>query len=227
MRQITFDPWYGEFGWEVMTWIPACRRVADDYDRVEASSFAEMSPLYDDFIDTFTPHGGQRSLTYPKRYRVAGRHRRYGRPEQARLRCDLLIHARGIRRKAAINYRRWPELVRFLSPLNVTIGYIGSPPDGHYDGGADLRDMEMNELIDVIAAAPLVVGVSSGLMHLAAACGTDLLVWGDRRTYFGETLEMRYKETWNPHDVAVAWLDADDWQPEPSRIVTAIEKVIA
>ena len=43
--------------------------------------------------------------------------------------------------------------------------------------------------MDIIAGAKVVVGVSSGIMHLAMACGTPVVVWGDSRTYFGEILE--------------------------------------
>ena len=80
--------------------------------------------------------------------------------------------------------------------------------------------------MDRMARAKLVVGVSSGIMHLAAACGTNIVVWGDRRTYFNETLEQRYKITWNPFNVKVGWLTADDWQPEPKEIIKKIREML-
>jgi ADP-heptose:LPS heptosyltransferase len=86
----------------------------------------------------------------------------------------------------------------------------------------DLRGIGMESLCDIISAARLVIGVSSGVMHLAAACGADLVVWGDDRTYYNETLEKRYKETWNPHHVNVQWITG--WQPGPHIIINAIEK---
>jgi hypothetical protein len=60
---------------------------------------------------------------------------------------------------------------------------------------------------------------------MAAACGANLVVWGDDRTYFGETLEKRYKMTWNPFEVRVGWITASDWQPDPVVIIKKIELI--
>jgi hypothetical protein len=224
MSQIELPAWTGELGWEVMTWVPWCRRQSRGHDRVIASSFAEMSPLYADFVTEFRPHcQAGRSLDYPKMYRVDGEFYKYGKPYPVNY--DLLIHARGISRKIAINYRRWDEVIERLVPLRI--GCIGGADDHLIDGCFDLRQIGLAELMDFIAGASLVAGVSSGVMHLAAACGADLVVWGDNRTYFGETLQRRYTHTWNPFSVAVEWLEADDWQPEPESIVQAIVRRIA
>lgn len=228
MKRIEFPAWYGELGWEVMTWIPVLRRQARDYDAVIATSFAGMGPLYADFVSEFREHNQtNRSLCYPKAYRIIGDHIRYGDPSKALAVFDVLIHARGITRKNAINYRRWAELGELFHRCPWSIGWIGSPADQALPAcGFDLRGRPLDSLIDIIAGSRCVIGVSSGLMHLAAACGTDLVVWGDRRTYFGETLETRYKQTWNPHNVAVGWIDADDWQPEPGQIISQIERML-
>ena len=223
-----FPSWQGEFGWEVMSWAPLCRRQAKDHDRVIVTSFAGMGPLYEDFAE-FRSHGETgRSLTYPKAYRPKGIYHRYGRSARAPYRFDVLLHARGIGRKGSINYRRWSEVLAIAKTeqLPVTFACIGSAADQRIDGLVDLRELGLQLLMDLIAGAKLVVGVSSGLMHLSAACGTDLVVWGDRRTYFSETLEQRYKITWNPLNVKVGWIDADNWHPEPSRIVEAIKEIL-
>ena len=225
---ITFPPWYGELGWEIMTWVPMLRRQARGHDQVVATSFAGMGPLYADFATEFCTHGQpNRSLDYPKRYRIEGDHIRYGDAARALAPFDLLIHARGIGRKSSINYRRWRELVDLLHRRPWSIGWIGSSNDQVVPGcGFDLRGRPLQSLMDLIAASRGVVGVSSGVMHLAAACGRDLVVWGDTKTRYWETLEQRYKLTWNPHNVAVGWIDADDWQPEPSRIMEEIESML-
>ena len=226
--QIIFPPWYGELGWEVMTWAPFCRRAAQGHERVIVTTFDGMAPLYADFATEFRSNGERaRSLTYPKHYRVKGLHYRYGRREKAGTYFDLLIHARGVARKSSINYHFWPQLADLIERKGWSVAWIGGPKDTWQPGcGFDLRGLELQKLMDIIAASRLVIGVSSGIMHLAAACGTDLLVWGDRRTYFGETLETRYKATWNPHQVRVGWIDADNWQPEPQRIIEEIETII-
>ncbi len=225
---IAFEPWYGELGWEVMTWAPMCRLIARDYARSVVTSFADSEALYADFATGFVDHGHKRrGLNYPKHYRVKGLYHRYGCRAQAQYSCDVLIHARGIRRKANINYQHWPELIDLMIGHPWSFGWIGSRFDNTSPyWGLDFRGYPMKSLMDIIAASKLIIGVSSGIMHLAAACGTNLVVWGDRRTYFGETLEKRYKKTWNPFSVRVGWIDADDWQPQPQRILKEIERIL-
>jgi len=226
-RAVEFAPWHGELGWEIMSWAPFCRKAALDYDQVIVSSFGGMGPLYADFATEFRPHDKTgRSLDYPKMYRPDGTYHKYGRPEKAVFAQDVLIHARGVSRKNSINYRQWPELTGRISGLALTSAFVGTKNDRHVPGYYDFRDIELQKLMDRIARAKLVIGVSSGIMHLAAACGTDLVVWGDSRTYFNETLEQRYKITWNPFEVRVGWITADDWQPEPKEIIKKVEQML-
>lgn len=226
-KKIKFQPWHGELGWEVMTWVPFCRKLSLNYDRVLASSFCRMAPLYDDFVTEFQPHNGiDRSLDYPKMYRPDGIYHQYGKPEKATICQDILIHARGIRRKSSINYQRWPELAEMITKLALTTAFIGTKDDQHVPGYIDFRGIDLQKLMNRIARAKLVIGASSGIMHLAAACGTDLMVWGDDRTYFGETLETRYKMTWNPFNVRVGWITANDWQPKPKEVVKKIVQML-
>jgi len=226
-KEITFIPWYGELGWEIMSWAPTCRKLALDYEQIIVSSFEGMGPLYADFATEFRPHDRtNRGLDYPKAYRPDGIYYRYGRAENATIAQDVLIHARGISRKNSINYRQWPELAGRISGLALTSAFIGTKTDLRVPGHIDFRGIELQKLMDRIARAKLVIGVSSGIMHLAAACGTDLVIWGDSRTYFSETLERRYKETWNPFNVKVGWLTAEDWQPEPKEIIKKIEQML-
>ena len=134
-RAIEFAPWHGELGWEVMSWAPFCRKTALDYDRVIVGSFEGMGPLYDDFATEFRPHDKTgRGLDYPKMYRPDGIYHKYGRPENATIVQDVLVHARGISRKNSINYRQWPELVRQFTVLPETLGFIGSRLDQYVPG---------------------------------------------------------------------------------------------
>jgi hypothetical protein len=217
--EIEFPLWTGEFGWEIASWIPWIRKQSRGFERVICHTPADTWPLYADFATTTIPQTAGRALDYPKRYRVDGEYHCYGRPRSD---YDILIHARGIRRKSAINYRSWSAVAAGLAPLRAAV--IGTEADQTIAGLQDCRGLPIYELVDLISGSALVIGVSAGLMHLAAFCGTDLIVWGDRRTYFGETLETRYKKTWNPFDVKIGWIDADDWQPSPSRILNEIER---
>jgi hypothetical protein len=231
MSKIVLPAWYGEFGWEVMSWAPFCRKLAKGHDQVIVTSFEGMGPLYADFATEFKTHGQpHRSLEYPKgfeQYRPAGIYYRYGRPEKSLVRFDVLLHGRGIGRKNSINYRRWDELTEVLKKLPLSFSCIGSTEDLKIkDCAFDMRRIELQKLLDLIARSSLVVGASSGVMHLAAACGTNIVCWGDTKTRYRETLEQRYKVTWNPFNVKVGWIDADDWQPEPMRILKAIKEIL-
>ena len=226
MSRIEFPPWYGEFGWEIMSWAPFCRKKAAGHDQVVITSFEGMGPLYEDFATEFVSHGQSgRGLKYQKLYRPDGIYHKYGRAEDCEFWFDCLIHARGISRKNSINYRRFDELLALTKKLPVTCAVIGSAEDLRIGNLVDLRGLELQKLMNLISRAKMVVGVSSGLMHLAAACGTDLVVWGDKRTYFGETLEQRYKMTWNPFNVKVGWVDDDHFQPDPERIAEKVKEI--
>ena len=156
-----------------------------------------MKALYKDFTD-IEEHDGERSLKFIKRYRCNGKYFKYGTPKKEK---DILIHARGIKRKNSINYREWDKVVKELN----SVGVIGTLNDQKLDCD-DYRGIELQDLMDLIAGAKVVVGCSSGVMHLAQACGTPVVVWADNRTHFGETLEKRYKETWNPFKTEVSFI---------------------
>jgi len=227
-NRIDFPPWYGEFGWEIMSWAPQLRLQAQGCEKVTVTSFEGMGPLYEDFATEFKSHGQRgRGLDYPKNYRPAGLYHKYGHPEECGVIFDVLFHARGISRKSSINYKRWDEMLALTKKLPATKACIGSKSDIKIGMMPDMRGLGLQQLMNLISRAKLVVGVSSGLMHLAAACGTDLVVWGDRRTYFGETLEKRYKMTWNPFNVKVGWCYDDNFQPEPEQIAEAIKEILS
>jgi hypothetical protein len=213
-----------------MSWAPFCR-ARSRTGRVGITSFAASLALYADFAWEFHDHGASgRSLVYRKdfgMYRSGGpgfEHFRYGDPDRAEP-FDVLIHARGIGRKSAINYRHWDSISLMLLGGGIKAASIGTLQDLIVPGTRDLRGLPLERLMDLCLAADVTVGCSSGVMHLAAACGCGLVVWGDTKTRYRETLETRYKETWNPQHVDVAWLDADDWQPDPGRVIRAIEQI--
>jgi len=219
---VEFGLWSGEFGWEIMTWIPWIRKIALAYKSVVVNAPRSTAPLYRDFATRLNLHEDPgRGLKYPKRYRVDGLHKCYGTADRE---YDVLIHARGIRRKASINYKSWDYVAADLDGLSIAC--VGTDQDLLIDGCRDLRGIGIEQLCDYIAGCRIVVGVSSGVMHLAAACGANIVVWGDKRTYFGETLEKRYKQTWNPFDVQVGWIYDDKFQPEPTKITNEIERLI-
>lgn len=229
--RIEFAPFCGEFGWEVMSWVPFCRYQARGFKEVVVTSFADCAALYDDFCTVYRCHDAEqtRALDYPKSFPFyfgqPAEHRRYGRRGHGPA-FDVLVHGRGIARKSVINYRRWPEVVAALVSRRLKVACIGTALDAALAPAIDARRAPLPLLMDLCANAKVALGCSSGTMHLAAACGCPLLVWGDTKTRYRETLRQRYETTWNPHRVPIAWLDADDWQPDPTAICAAIDTML-
>jgi hypothetical protein len=234
-------PWRGEFGWEIMTWVPYLRKLSHDYDEMNIITFPGMESLYSGFHCTvkFHPHEylertddwmNVPSTYYDsksvadrikpiKQYKVHGEYVRYGSPVVKDV--AVLFHARGINERS---FKNWPvekwETVAKEFPGATS---IGSRNDLHVPGTRDCRGAELGDLMDCIASAAIVIGQSSGVMHLASMCGTPQLVWADNKTYFNEPLEKRYKETWNPFNTRVTWIDCDNWDPEPEQIFEALK----
>jgi hypothetical protein len=220
MKIKVFEPCIAEFGWELCAYQGICRKVAEDYEYTVVTSFKGMAPLYKDFVSEFLEHNRtSRSLDFPgKMYhsKKYGKWIKYGNPRNV---CDVLIHARHIRRGADKNYLHWDK----ISVPNS--GFIGTHEDLCLND-RDYRDLPLQDLMDKIAGARVVIGGSSGVMHLAMLCGTPIICWGDARTYFGETLEKRYKDTWNFFDSPVHWIHCGNWQPNPDDIYATLRDVL-
>lgn len=244
MRVAYFGPMAGEFGWELMAWQAWCRAESHKYDRSYVCSFPNMAALYEDFA-TFIPHEHKKRETdfddiskikyeLPpdvtdhikpvKTYQFGGDFIKFGR-------CGLteypiLIHARGIPQFPTKNYpeKKWNKIV---SKLDSPAASIGTTGDRHITGTADMRGLPLDELMDLIASAKLVIGGSSGVMHLVSLCGTPHVVWGDAKTYFWETLETRYKKTWNPLGTPCEYIYHNKWQPSPLTIVKRAHKLLS
>jgi ADP-heptose:LPS heptosyltransferase len=62
-----------------------------------------------------------------------------------------------------------------------------------------LNKTTLDDLIAIFHLCGIVVGSSSGPMHLAAATGTPHVVWGGGRSQ----IRARYTKNWNPFKVPV------------------------
>lgn len=249
MGKVAFaGPCIMEFGWEIMTWVPYLRKLSHDYEKMYISTFPGMEALYTGFHCevVFQPHEypdrtddwmnpviAPTPLQVPddvtcvlkmiKQYKVDGEYVRYGSPVEKDV--AVLFHARGIDKGS---FKNWPaEKWEVLAKEFPGAKSIGSGKDLYVFDTTDSMSLPLYRLINVIASAAIVIGQSSGVMHLASLCGTPQLVWADNKTYFNEPLEKRYKETWNPFNTRVTWIDCDNWNPEPQQILDALKPKIA
>lgn len=129
---------------------------------------------------------------------------RMGNPSALSSPPDLLIHARA--KPGGGRYHNWPTekwepLVRALLSDGLRIGAIGHPDEALcFDGTEDLRGLPLGRLADVVSAAKLLIGPSSGPMHFASLCGTPHIVWTHqhRQGAVRCTNAQRYAQVWNP-----------------------------
>lgn len=244
MKVAFFGPFIGEFGWELMTWQAWCRRKSKEFDKSYACSFPDMEPLYKDFAE-FVPHDHEgRALDWhkienmekahyevpddvtdkflpPKKYIVGGEFIKFGVQDGKSPVFKYLIHARGIGRGSKdYPIDLWEKIVSGFPPGSVSS--VGTLRDHHIKDTTDLRNVELDNLMYYLAGATCVIGQSSGVMHLATLCGAPIVVWGDSRTYFDETLDVRYKHTWNPFKTPVEFIFDDNWKPDPRKIIDCV-----
>lgn len=140
----------------------------------------------------------------------------------------IVLHPRSTN-KGGTDIRNWPlenwnELVKRLMPdyRRITIG----SPEGALDlnNTSDARGCSIKDTINILESAKLIVGPSSGPMHLASLCGTPHLVWTDDK-FWGScngTNRQRYETNWNPLGTKTIILDEDNWQPSVDKVEQAI-----
>ena len=155
---------------------------------------------------------------------------RLGDPARAAGRVDVLVHARGREAVPGRNWSaaKWMELLSVLDGAGLRVGAVGLAADTlDLPGIADFRDRPLGAVMDLMAAAQLVVGPSSGPMHLASLCGAPHLVWTDRRTYgMGKTSREKYERWWNPLGTPVRVLDEAGFDPDVGAVAAAARAML-
>ena len=219
-------PWVGEFGWELFGWQAHMRTKALSGEPMTCITRTGRGVLYSDFakVEYFDPSGlADRWMLFkskdkkPKTDFAArplsegGLFVKYGIP---RGKFEILIHARNRTHRAADNWNGWDEL-----ELGASVASIGSKDSSlHIEGTSDMRGISLAELVDYMAGARMIVGPSSGPMHLATLCCCPQVVWTDRRG----TIE-RYEKTWNPFSVKA--ITALARNPTAKRVMELMEQI--
>jgi ADP-heptose:LPS heptosyltransferase len=142
---------------------------------------------------------------------------------------DILFHARGRNFGVDRNWDRakWNALAELLHASGYKLGCIGvRGATVDVDGPiADFRDAPLGQTLDRIASARLVVGPSSGPMHLASLCRTPHLVWTDSGRYArGHTNRYKYESWWNPFGTKALVLDEHGFDPPVEAVTAAVDK---
>ena len=151
---------------------------------------------------------------------------------KAELETDILFHPRGRAFGALRNWdaSKWESLLSSPALQHLRIGCIGLKNatldiEGDY---ADFRDAPLDRTMDLIASTRLVVGPSSGPMHLASLCKTPHLVWSNRQRWArGLTSREKYERAWNPFGTPAVVMDDEGFNPSVKRVATEISKYLS
>lgn len=116
---------------------------------------------------------------------------------------DIAIHARNRKHRSDENWsvEKWNKLANHLSKDHSIVS-IGSKAEAmHINGTIDKRDVPIKELCDIFRSCNLVVGPSSGPLHLASLSLCPQLVWSKY-----DMNKDRYHTAWNPFNSEVEYL---------------------
>lgn len=153
---------------------------------------------------------------------------KYGTPDPP-LAFDVLLHLRqtdknrsGIRN--GWNSNGWSEFLNRLQREGVLkIGCIGHPESaGALEGCTDLRGLPLDKLFDVLASSRVLVGPSSGPMHLGALCGCPHVVWSGV-----DENRPKYEKYWNPFSTPVRYIHDSAWRPSVDSVLRHTLEMLA
>lgn len=130
---------------------------------------------------------------------------------------DILIHPRNknLGNDRNWNQENWQKLVNILSEY-YTIGIIGSHEAFNLENAEDYRKLSIRDSVSLMNRARLVVGQSSGPLHLASLSGTPQLIWST------EYNRNRYIKYWNPFQTPAYFYSEMGWNPTPEFIFDKI-----
>ena len=250
MIDLVAGPWIGEFGWELFGWQGVLRAMAPQYKRVTVYGRPGHDALYSDFIDEyieFIPQGTEPNMwmnegtTFPTPIRdgktlwIQPQQMIFmpNAPQQEFIKYGtatkgngtIVYHARNLD-KYGSDYMNWDVSNWFtLLERYDDVVCIGSRGGAIYTKGEDMRGAPIREVADMLSAASVLIGPSSGPMHLGSLCGTPHVVWS------GHAINKpRYEEWWNPLKTPVRTIVPDDdpwtnkkvWHPTPDEVADEV-----
>jgi len=133
---------------------------------------------------------------------------------------DIIIHARNKSTGSVRNwsFQNWEKLIKLLRKSGHKIATIGNSESYSFKKIDDYRGVTLKKVAKLIYTSKLIVGPSSGPMHLASLCGKKHLVWS---TDFNR---LRYEEIWNPFKTPVIFYDEGGWDPDYNKIFRLVQQ---
>ena len=133
----------------------------------------------------------------------------------------ILIHARKRSLAPERNWHtlKWQLLIDRLLKLGYSVASIGT--DAYkFDGITAHHNIPLQDTISLMNRSNLVIGGSSGAMHLASLAGAEHLVWSV------ESNRERYEKYWNPLKTRCYFYGDEGWNPTVDNIMKQIHLTI-
>lgn len=150
---------------------------------------------------------------------------------EANVNYDIVYHARN-REDWDSGFRNWlpDDCEKVLEAFpNKKIACIGRSDMAHYVGGDDLRDITLSVLAEILSGSKVLLGPVSGPVHFGAICGIPEVTWCVKMEH-----QLRVRHKWNPFNIKVETICADDdvwrkrtpWTPDAKEIIKLTKKVL-
>ena len=258
---LIIGPYVGEFGWEIMEWIPYINKIAIKYNKVISISYKESKYFYKDFL--FCPHDlklGASGFAFGKiskekemeiindcilkfnlnkfdlfkpaylnkisKYILGEKKYNSYKTNTNNITIDILFHFRNFQREDG-DYKNYDkklsdDIANYFLLKNYKLACIGHPDLAYCPSKVeDFRSKDFKDTIDIISQSRIVVGGSSGPMHLACLCEKPIITWISAE--FGAE---RYLSYWNPFKVPVYIVSDKSFKPGKEKIIENIEKAL-
>ena len=255
MIDLVAGPWIGEFGWELCAWQGVIRAMAPQYKKIIIYGRPGHQYLYEDFANEyveFTPQGTDPNMWMNDgtKFEFVIQHKRalWIKPQQFSFmpnapeqvysryginaeRTAIAYHARSLEKYGSgyMNWdsKNWKDLIDRYSNKDVIC--IGAKEGASYAGGEDLRGASLEATCNALSRCSVLVGPSSGAMHLGSLCNTPHVVWSGHIKN-----KVRYETYWNPFNTPVTaicpehspWDAQIIWQPKTREIADEMEKLL-
>lgn len=213
------DILYKDFADEIITYNPQKYIPNGPYNYGQTDEFPV--PTYDcDYIGPNTQlteyHGSRNGIFEPNLKQTFFK---YGLQDSNETTYDYIIHARSTN-KVNTGFRNWSidKWVELCNNLEGKIASIGTEAGAyHIEGTNDLRGMSLERLCTILHKSGVIIGPSSGPMHLASLCGLPQVVWsGDWYN------KKRYEKDWNPHNTKVNYLKTNTWDISVEEVLSCL-----
>lgn len=136
---------------------------------------------------------------------------------------DVAFHFRNLLRPEDGDEKNYPQqaaaaIVNDCVQRGLRICHIGDPRMSHnLDGCEDRRSVDLNETVATICSSRIVVGGSSGPMHLAHLCDVPIIVWAA-----SSIILERYFGDWNPFGTRTFVTSDTTWKPNQDSVLSTV-----